>query len=70
MFLDQVDVETISSGTTSLDRALMRALSVYSTVEGRKNKLVWVLTDGEDFSTDLTHVKRLATEQGITLFAI
>lgn len=69
MFLEQVDVETISSGTTSLDRALMRALGVYSTVEGRKNKLVWVLTDGEDYSLSLAPIKEEAKKNNITLFA-
>ena len=69
MFLEQVDVETISSGSTSLDRALMQAISVFSKVEGRKNKLVWLLTDGEDFSVNLQAVRDQAKKSNITLFA-
>jgi len=48
MFLDQVDVESIASGTTSMSNALLKAIEVFSTSD-RKNKLVVVATDGEDF---------------------
>ena len=42
MFLDQVDVESIASGTTSMSNALLKAIEVFSTSD-RKNKLVVTL---------------------------
>lgn len=68
-FLNQVDVETISSGTTALDRALLKALDAFEHMRAKKNKLLVLLTDGEDFSTSLTDVKRRAQEQGLHIFA-
>jgi Ca-activated chloride channel family protein len=70
LFLDQVEVESFSLGTTSIDKALLESLKVFARAQDRKNKLVVLMTDGEDFSTDLTQVKKLASEQGITLFAL
>lgn len=69
MFLDQVDVETIASGTTSIDKALQKSINVFSRISNRKNKLVLLATDGEDFSTQLKSVKRLAKEQDIKVIA-
>jgi Ca-activated chloride channel homolog len=70
MFLNQVDVETISSGTTAIDNALKKATEIFANNMGRKNKLVLLLTDGEDFSLNLEHVKNNANEQEIKLFSI
>lgn len=70
LFLEQVEVEQFSLGTTAIDNALLEGLQVFGQSKDRKNKLMLLMTDGEDFSTDLTHVKRLASEQGITLFAM
>lgn len=70
MFLDQVDVETISSGTTAIDTALQTAVKVYSATPERKNKLVLLITDGEDFSLNFSQVKNKAKELNIKLFAL
>ena len=70
MFLDQVDVETISSGTTAIDTALNTAIGVYAATPERKNKLVLLITDGEDFSLKLSDVKRKAKELNIKVFAL
>jgi len=70
MFLDQVDVETIASGTTAIDSALLKAIQVFGESSGRKNKLVVLATDGEDFSLNLQAVKQKAQEQNIKLFAL
>lgn len=70
LFLDQVEVEQFSLGTTAIDTALLEALRVFGQSQTRKNKLLVLMTDGEDFSQDLVHVKRLAAEQAVTLFAM
>lgn len=68
MFLDQIDVESISSGTTAMDNALSKALEVYGASQGRKNKLVLLISDGEDFSSNLEAIKQKAAEENIKLF--
>lgn len=68
--LDQVDVETISSGTTALDEALREALRLFARMPERKNKLVVVFTDGEDFSSNLQEVKQEAHKMGLHIFTI
>jgi Ca-activated chloride channel homolog len=70
MFLDQVDVETIASGTTAIDSALQKAVDVYAKAKDRKNKLVLLVTDGEDFSLELASVKNIAREKNITVLAL
>lgn len=69
MFLNHVDTETISSGTTAVDTAFLKAIEVFETSPGRKNKLVLLITDGEDFSLHLNVVKRKAAEYNLKLFA-
>jgi len=70
MFLQHVDTEVISSGTTAIDKALLQAVQVYAQSKGRKNKLVLLITDGEDFSRNLSAVKQQAKKQNVTLFAL
>jgi len=70
MFLDQIDVESISSGTTALDNALDKALEVYKASQGRKNKMVLLISDGEDYSSNLEITKQAAAEENIKLFTL
>lgn len=70
LFLEQVEVEQFSLGTTAIDNALVQAAQVFGQSKNRKNKLVVLMTDGEDFSQNLEHVKKLSAEQGITLLAL
>lgn len=70
MFLDHVDVEAISSGTTALDKALSKTMDVFGNSAGRKNKLVLLITDGEDFSLQLDAVKQRAVQDNIRLFTL
>ena len=67
MFLDQIDAETISTGTTSLDQAIRQAMTVYDTMSEKKTKLVCLFTDGEDFSTNLAGIKEKAAQQGLAI---
>lgn len=70
MFLDQLDVETISSGTTSLDQPIEQALQVFSQMENKKTKLLFVFTDGEDFSGNLAGIKEKAQQEHLHIFTI
>lgn len=70
LFLDQVDQHTISGGTTAIDGALRKAIEVFESSGERKNKLTLLMTDGEDFSTNLSDVQHKARELGITLFIL
>src|SRR4030067_3322488 len=46
LYLDAVDAELISSGTTALDQAIVQALHSFESVSERKNKLLVLFTDG------------------------
>ena len=70
LFLDNVDAETISSGTTALDQAIKKALFAFSQTPSRKNKILVLFTDGEDFSTDLSSVKQKALKEKMLLFTV
>jgi len=70
LFLDAVDVETISSGTTSLEQAVAQARSAYQSMPSKKNKLLLIVTDGEDFSSNLSAMKDAAIQDGIHIFTL
>jgi Ca-activated chloride channel homolog len=70
LFLDQVDRQTISSGTTSLDKAFLKTKDVFLSSEDRKNKLVVLLSDGEDFSLNLPKAKSWAKKEDIKIFGL
>jgi len=70
LYLDAVDAELISSGTTALDQAIQQALSSFSTTPARKNKLLVLFTDGEDFSHNLSGIKQQAAQESLSIFAI
>ena len=70
MFLDSVDVESFSSGTTAIDKALAAALGCYANQQGRSSKLVVLVTDGEDFSRNFSHAKAQAAQEGIKIAAL
>ncbi|MGE0207092.1 MAG: VWA domain-containing protein [Candidatus Babeliales bacterium] len=70
MFLDQVDQNTISSGSTALDQALMKALELFEKMPSKKNKLLVIFTDGEDFSSNLSTIRAKAASMGLTIFTV
>jgi Ca-activated chloride channel family protein len=70
MFLDQLDAETISSGTTALDQALQKALHIFESMPSRKHKLLVIFTDGEDFSSNLAGIRAQAMAIGLKIFTI
>ena len=70
LFLDQVDLQTIASGTTAIDTALAKAVEVYERAPGKKTKLLVVLTDGEDFSSNLSALKAKAEKERVRIFTL
>jgi len=70
LYLNQVDVETISSGSTALEQVLKEVLRAFGRMQDKKNKLLVLLTDGEDFSTNLAAVKQEAQQAGLHVFAL
>lgn len=70
-FLDQVDAETISGGTTALDAALKQGIRQFSKIESEQSsRILVVLTDGEDFSLNLETIKQEAKEKGVYLIML
>ncbi len=70
MYLYQVDAELISSGTTAIDQAINTALQSFANMPERKNKILMLLTDGEDFSQNLSKVKKAAAQAGLSIFTM
>ena len=70
LFLEQLDVDTISQGTTAIDQAIKASLDVFESIPTRKTKLLIAFTDGEDFSADLQGVKERVTQDGLSIFTV
>jgi Ca-activated chloride channel family protein len=70
MFVDAVDVEAVSVGSTMIEKALLLVLDTYRSVETKKHKLALILTDGEDFSHTLDTVKKTAFDERLSIFAM
>ena len=68
LFLDNVDAETLSSGTTSLAQAIAKALQTFASLPARNNKILVIFTDGEDFSPGLGAIKEDARKMGLHIF--
>jgi Ca-activated chloride channel homolog len=70
LYLDAVDAELISSGTTALDQAIRQALTSFASIPERKSKLLVLFTDGEDFSRNLHGIKQEAIDAHLSIFTI
>lgn len=70
MYLNQIDTSTISSSSTALDGAIKQALDAFKEIGSQKNKLLVIVTDGEDFSPNLSSLKQQAQAEGLTIFTI
>lgn len=70
LFLDQIDSETISSGTTALDRVLQKVLDMFKDQLTSNNKALVMFTDGEDFSSNLVQVKEEAHALGLPIITV
>jgi Ca-activated chloride channel family protein len=70
LFLDAVDAQTISSGTTAIDQVLIKTIEQFQNIPSKKNKLLVIFTDGEDFSRNLAELKAQARSIGLHIFTI
>lgn len=67
LFLDALDPQMLSvAGTTALDQALLAGVQMFSQVP-RKNKLMILVTDGEDFSKNLDHARSEVEKIGLSV---
>ena len=69
-FLDDVSVETISSGTTDTAKAIEVATKMVQESGGNATKLLTIFTDGEDFSESVEAAGKQAKEVGLHIFAV
>ncbi|MFH1752899.1 MAG: VWA domain-containing protein, partial [Candidatus Omnitrophota bacterium] len=69
LMLDDLSVDTIPKGGTSISSAVAEALKSY---EGGMNKykVLVIITDGEDHEGDSTRLAREAEREGIKIFCI
>jgi Ca-activated chloride channel family protein len=70
MFLEAIDAETVSAGTTALDQAIAKAMDAFGLMKDKKNKLLVIFTDGEDFSSNLAGIKQDAIKKGLHIFTV
>jgi Ca-activated chloride channel family protein len=70
LFLREVDVETISAGTTAMDQALRKIISLFDTLPECKHKLALIVTDGEDFSSSLSSAKEEVIKRDIHMITL
>ncbi|MDQ5890862.1 MAG: Ca-activated chloride channel [Candidatus Dependentiae bacterium] len=69
LFLEQVTTESISSGTTAIGTAVTKAAEIFNRSENRKNKLLLLITDGEDFASNKKQLADLVAKEKITVFS-
>lgn len=70
MFIDTLDVQTVSSGTTAIEQAINKALQLFGSMKDKKNRILVVFTDGEDFSSNLMGIRQQAKDMGLHIFTI
>jgi Ca-activated chloride channel family protein len=69
-FLKALDSSIIAAGSTSLDSPLKKAVDLYASMPSKKNRILLLLTDGEDFSGNTEHLKQQLQSNGIHLLAL
>ena len=69
MFLDVIDVDLIPEPGTDIGSAIQKATSAFNKQE-RKNKVMIIITDGEDFGGDIKSAVREAKLDGVKIYTI
>jgi Ca-activated chloride channel family protein len=69
-YLDQVDSEMIASGSTAIDKALMKSSELFGESEVESSKIILLITDGEDFSSHLSAVAEKIKTKQIQIIAL
>lgn len=70
LFLEMVDTQTVSSGKTALAQAIVQAEEAFAKLSEHKRKLLLLITDGEDFSENITTVYQKAVRSGIVVLTL
>lgn len=70
LFLDSVNHETLSAGSTSLEKALEKIIEIYTHMLSKKSKIAVIFTDGEDFSQNLHDLKHKIQKLGLHVFTV
>lgn len=70
LFVDGIDAQTISLGTTAIEQVLIAAMQLFGKIPERKSKILVLFTDGEDFSSDLLRVAKKAALEGVHLYIV
>lgn len=69
--LDTIDSQMTALGSTSLEKPIEKTFDIFEKMpEKRKNKVLVMFTDGEDFSKDLSKIKARAQKENLTIFTI
>ncbi|MCL4361030.1 VWA domain-containing protein [Candidatus Dependentiae bacterium] len=69
-FLDKLDSGILSSGSTDISNAISKAIDIFANNKQKKNKIFIMFTDGEDFSRNLSDVKKRASEENIKIITV
>ncbi len=70
-FLDQAVPQIVSSGGTSIAKALRVCVSAFKASVGKNsNKILFLITDGEDFYKDIDAAVNAAKREGIHVFTV
>lgn len=69
-FVDMIDFDSVSSGSTDLAAPINMALDVYERMPTKKNKILVLLTDGEDLAGNKQSIQQRAQEAGLSLFVM
>ena len=67
MFLDQISIESISSGSTALDQPIETALKVFKDVSQSATKLLVLFTDGEDFAGNVKALEQKIVDENLCI---
>jgi len=69
-FVDMIDYDSVSSGSTDIAAPITKALEVYEAMPTKKNKLLVLLTDGEDLAGNRNYIQQRARDAGLAIFVI
>jgi Ca-activated chloride channel homolog len=69
MFVDVLDVDLIPTPGTNIGAAIETATAAFNQKE-RKNKIMIIITDGEDFGGDIKRAVKEAKIQGVKIYTI
>lgn len=70
LFLQEIDEHTLSTGTTDLATAIAEALAMFKRQPPKKDRLLIIVTDGEDFSENLATLEQEARELNVQIFIL